>query len=173
MSLEQITSIVPSTTDQDDLQKYGKDWSMNFPADPAAILFPENEEQVEKIVSWANETKTCLVPSGGRTGLSSAATASNKEVVVSFERMNKILEFNSVDQIVRVEPGVITEDLHKFVEEKGYFFPIDLAAKGSCHIAGNVATNAGGLLCATLWNDEELGLWYSSCYGGWRKAIFK
>ena len=145
MNLETITSKVPHSTDSDDLAKYGKDWSMNFPADPSAILFPETEDQVIEIVKWANETNTKLVPSGGRTGLSSAATASKKEVVVSFERMNKILDFNPIDQIVKVEPGVITEDLHNYVEEKGFFFPIDLAAKGSCHIGGNVATNAGGL----------------------------
>lgn len=145
MSLENLKNIAPTTTETEELAKYGKDWSMNFPADPTAIVFPENQEQVVQIVKWANETGTSLVPSGGRTGLSSAATASNKEVVVSLERMNKILEFSEIDQVVRVEPGVITEDLHNFVEEKGYFFPIDLAAKGSCHIGGNVATNAGGL----------------------------
>ena len=54
-------------------------------------------------------------------------------------------DWNEVDQIVTVQPGVITEELHQYVEEKGYFFPIDLAAKGSSQIGGNVATNAGGL----------------------------
>lgn len=145
MSLEQLKEIAPTLFDAADLAKYGKDWSMNFPADPSAIVFPETQEQVVQIVKWANDAKVALVPSGGRTGLSSAATASQKEVVVSFEKMNRILEFNEVDQMVRVEPGVITEDLHQFAEEKGYFFPIDLAAKGSCQIGGNVATNAGGL----------------------------
>ncbi len=145
MNIDRLKEFVSVSTDAQDFQKYGKDWSMNFSADPSAIVFPENQADVVKIVEWANETKTALVPSGGRTGLSSAATASNKEVVVSFEKMNKIIAFDETDQMVRVEPGVITEDLHKFVEEKGYFFPIDLAAKGSCHIGGNVATNAGGL----------------------------
>lgn len=145
MNIEKLKSFVSTSIDNSDLQKYGKDWSMNFQANPSAIVFPENEEQVVKLVQWANETLTPLVPSGGRTGLSSAATATQKEVVVSFERMNKILDWNETDQVVTVEPGVITEDLHNFVRDKGYFFPIDLAAKGSCHIAGNVATNAGGL----------------------------
>ena len=145
MNIDQLKNIATTSTAEDDLAKYGKDWSMNFPADPSAIVFPENDEEVMALVQWANENKVALVPSGGRTGLSSAATASNKEVVVSFEKMNKILDFNETDQVIRVEPGVITEDLHNYVEEKGYFFPIDLAAKGSCHIGGNVATNAGGL----------------------------
>lgn len=145
MNLESLKSKVTVSTDQDDLAKYGKDWSMNFPANPSAVVFPENQQDVVDLVKWANETNTALVPSGGRTGLSSAATASNQEVVVSFEKMNQIIEFDEIDQVVRVQPGVITEDLHKFVEDKGYFFPIDLAAKGSSHIGGNVATNAGGL----------------------------
>lgn len=145
MSLEKLKEIVELTTEKQDLLKYGKDWSMNFEADPSAIVFPKNEEEVQAIVKWANQTQTALVPSGGRTGLSSAATATKKEVVVSFEKMSQILDFNEIDQVVTLEPGVITEDLHNFVNEKGYLFPIDLAAKGSCHIGGNVATNAGGL----------------------------
>ncbi len=145
MDLSPLQEIASTTTSTEDLEKYGKDWSMNFPAKPSAVVFPETQGQVVKIVQWANANQVSLVPSGGRTGLSSAATASNNEVVVSFEKMNKILDFSEVDQMIRVEPGVITEDLHKFAEEKGYFFPIDLAAKGSCHIGGNVATNAGGL----------------------------
>ncbi len=145
MDFSELNAIATTTTSPDDLGKYGKDWSMNFPANPSAIVFPESQEQVVKIVEWANAHNVALVPSGGRTGLSSAATATNHEVVVSFEKMNKILEFSEVDQMIRVEPGVITEDLHKYAEDKGYFFPIDLAAKGSCHIGGNVATNAGGL----------------------------
>ncbi len=145
MDFSELNSIATTTTSPDDLSKYGKDWSMNFPANPSAIVFPENQDQVVEIVKWANTHNVALVPSGGRTGLSSAATATNHEVVVSFEKMNKILDFSEVDQMIRVEPGVITEDLHKYAEEKGYFFPIDLAAKGSCHIGGNVATNAGGL----------------------------
>lgn len=145
MNIDQLKSFIPTTVEGSDLQKYGKDWSMNFAANPSAIVFPENEEHVVKLVQWANQTKTALVPSGGRTGLSSAATATQKEVVVSFERMNRILDWNETDQVVIVEPGVITEDLLNYVHDKGYFFPIDLAAKGSSHIGGNVATNAGGL----------------------------
>ncbi len=145
MNFEKLSQITPVITQTEELQKYGKDWAMNFPASPSAVVFPESAEQLKQIILWANQEKIALVPSGGRTGLSSAATASNHEIVVSMEKMNKILEWNEVDQTVRVQPGVITEDLHNFVEEKGYFFPIDLAAKGSSQIGGNVATNAGGL----------------------------
>lgn len=133
------------TQKKEDLLAYGKDWSMYFAAAPLAIVFPENSEQVVKLVHWARQNKMALVPSGGRTGLSSAATASQGEVVVSFERMNKILHFDETDLVVTVEPGVITENLQNFAKEKGYYFPIDFAAKGSSQIGGNVATNAGGV----------------------------
>ncbi len=145
MKLDDIKNKVPYSVDEQDLLKYGKDWSMNFPANASAILFPENEDQVVEIVKWALKNNIALVPSGGRTGLSSAATATAQEVVVSFEHMNKILDFNEVDQIIKVEPGVVLEDLIDYVSERGYFFPVDLAAKGSSQIGGNVATNAGGL----------------------------
>ena len=145
MSLDQLASHIERSQDTDDLEKYGTDWSPNFKGDPTAVVFPKTEAEVVEVVKWANANSVSLVPSGGRTGLSSAATATNKEVVVSFEKMNQVLEFDDVDQVVRVEPGVVTEALGEYVADKGYFFPIDLAAKGSSQIGGNVATNVGGL----------------------------
>ena len=145
MNFEKLKSFIDFSIKPEDLKKYGKDWSIYYPANPSVVVFPEKEEQLAPLLQWAWQNKTSLVPSGGRTGLSSAATATNKEVIVSFERMNKILDFDPVDGVVRVQPGVVTETLQKFAEEKGYFFPIDFAAKGSSQIGGNVATNAGGV----------------------------
>lgn len=133
------------TQDSGDLKNYGKDWSIYYPAKPSAIFFPESQEQVVQLVHWARKYKTALVPSGGRTGLSSAATASNNEIVVSFERMNKIIDFDDVDLTLKVQPGVILQTVQDFAHSKGYYFPVDFGAKGSCHIAGAVATNAGGV----------------------------
>ena len=86
-----------------------------------------------------------LVPSGGRTGLSGAAIASNGEVVVSFEKMNKILGFNPVDMTLEVEPGAITEDIQNYAKNQDLLFPVDFASRGSSQIGGNIATNAGGI----------------------------
>lgn len=133
------------STQKEDLATFGKDWSIYYPANASAIVFPESHEDVVKIVKWARAHKVALVPSGGRTGLSSAATASNQEVVIAFDRMNKILSFDESDLVVTLQPGVITETLQEFAEKKGYFFPIDFAAKGSSQVGGNVATNAGGV----------------------------
>lgn len=132
-------------TNAADLEEYGRDWTKYLKPKPTAIVFPKSTDEVVRLVKWAREAKMALVPSGGRTGLSGGAAALNGEVVVSFEKMNKILEFDSLDQTVTCEAGVITETLQKFAEEKGLYYPVDFASRGSSHIGGNVATNAGGI----------------------------
>jgi len=132
-------------TDQDSLNTYGRDWTKHIEVKPSAVVFPTSTEEVVELVKWARAHRVALVPSGGRTGLSGAAIASNGEVVVSFEKMNKIAEFNSFDMTVQIEPGVITEDLQNFAKEKDLMFPVDFASRGSSQIGGNIATNAGGI----------------------------
>lgn len=132
-------------TDEESLKVYGKDWTSYFDIKAGAVVFPTSAEQVVSLVQWARKNKVSLIPSGGRTGLSGAACALNGEVVVSFERMNKIKNFNPVDSTVVCEAGVITESLQQFAHEKGMSYPVDFAARGSSHVGGNVATNAGGI----------------------------
>jgi len=132
-------------TDADSLNAYGKDWTKHFAPAPSAIVFPKSIEQVQAIVRWANAHKVALVPSGGRTGLSAAAVAANGEVVVSFDYMNQILEFNEMDRTAVCQPGVVTAQLQQFAEDKGLYYPVDFASAGSSQIGGNIGTNAGGI----------------------------
>jgi FAD/FMN-containing dehydrogenase len=132
-------------TDADSLNTYGKDWTKQYAPAPSAIVFPKTIEQVQAIVRWANERKIALVPSGGRTGLSAAAVAANGEVVVSFDYMNQILEFNEMDRTAVCQPGVVTAQLQQFAEDKGLYYPVDFASAGSSQIGGNIGTNAGGI----------------------------
>ncbi len=132
-------------TDADSLNAYGKDWTKHFAPAPSAIVFPKSIEQVQAIVCWANAHKVALVPSGGRTGLSAAAVAANGEVVVSFDYMNQILEFNEMDRTAVCQPGVVTAQLQQFAEDKGLYYPVDFASAGSSQIGGNIGTNAGGI----------------------------
>lgn len=132
-------------TDADSLHQYGKDWTKHFTPNPRAVVFPKTTEQIRDLILWARKTKTALVPSGGRTGLSAAAYAINQEVVVSLEKMNKVLELNELDQTVSCQAGLITENLQKYAIDHGYYYPIDFAARGSSQIGGNVSTNAGGI----------------------------
>ena len=140
---EDLSKIVGANNflnDTSSLTEYGRDWTRYYTPTPQAVVFPQTTEQVVKIVHWARNNKIPLVPSGGRTGLSGAAVAKNNEVVVSFAKMNKVLDFNQTEMIITVEPGVITEVLQNYVADKGYYFPVDFAARGSSQIGGNVAT---------------------------------
>ena len=131
--------------DASDLDYYGKDWSSASKPNPSAIVFPNSIKEVQDIVDLANKLNFPLVPSGGRTGLSGGALACRREVVVSFDRMNRILKFDEADNLVTCQAGVITEDLKKFAESKGLFYPVDFASAGTSQLGGNVATNAGGI----------------------------
>ncbi len=144
-ALHEILSADRVATDDDALQNWGRDWTRNFPVAPSAVVFPERIEEVQALVRLANREGLALVPSGGRTGLSGAAVASNGEVVVSFDRMNRILDFNPADRLVRCQPGVVTANLQAFAEEQGLYYPVDFASAGSSQIGGNISTNAGGI----------------------------
>lgn len=162
--MEQLSSLKLKAdqikTDPDSLKYYGKDWTTYFDIKASAIVFPQSTEDVVQIVKWARAHKVALVPSGGRTGLSGAACALNYEVVVSFERMNKFLQFNEVESSVDIEPGVITEALQDYAKTKNLYYPVDFAARGSSQMGGNIATNAGGIKVVRygLTRDWVIGL---------------
>ena len=132
-------------TDPDDLANWGTDWTRSFKVDPLAIVFPESIDQIVKLVKRAPEWGVALVPSGGRTGLSGGAVAPNQEIVVSLDRMNKILGFFETDKIVHCQAGLVTQQLQDFATDRGLFYPVDFSSSGSSQIGGNIATNAGGI----------------------------
>lgn len=147
-ALSELKNLIPSDriqTDESSLMHYGKDWTTYFDIKAAAVVFPTTTTEVQALVMWARKNNFGLVPSGGRTGLSGAAVATNGEVVVSFEKMNKILKFDPIDATLTVEPGVILEELQNEAKKMGLFYPVDFAARGSAHVAGSIATNAGGI----------------------------
>ena len=132
-------------TDSESLEHWGKDWTKHFAPAAAAIVFPKTTEQVQAIVLLANEHNVVLTPSGGRTGLSAGAVASNGEIVVSMDKMNHIGQFYAADRMVEIEAGVVTEQLQQFAESKDLYYPVDFASAGSSQIGGNIGTNAGGI----------------------------
>ena len=129
----------------DDLKYYGLDWTRFYEPDPIAVVFVRDTQQIVELVKWARTERIALVPSGGRTGLSGGACATQGEVVVSFEKLNQIKSFREADNSVVVEAGVVTANLQAFAEDKGLFYPVDFASSGSSHVGGNIATNAGGI----------------------------
>ena len=145
---QQLNAIVDENyvlTDHDDLETYGQDWSRLYSPDPLIVVKPGNTEEVSEIVKLCLQHQVAIVPSGGRTGLSGGAVATNKELVLSLDRLNQIADFNPVDRTVKCGAGVITEQLQNFAEEQGLYYPVDFASAGSSQIGGNIATNAGGI----------------------------
>lgn len=132
-------------TDQDSLEHWGKDHTKHFSPRPTVIVFPDTTEQIQEIVKLANHYHFAITPSGGRTGLSAGAVAYQGEVVISLDKMNKILDFYPADRMVHIQAGVITEQLQDYAEEQGLYYPVDFASAGSSQIGGNISTNAGGI----------------------------
>ncbi len=124
---------------------YGKDLTQNYQPNPLAIVFPKSEAHVVAVVKFANEHNIGLVPSGGRTGYSGGAVALNGEILVSFDKMRRIVSFDAGIMQVTCEPGVTTKTIQEFAVKHNLFYPVDFASSGTSQIGGNIATNAGGI----------------------------
>ncbi len=132
-------------TDEDALQRYGRDWTRVYQPAPVAVVLPGSIAEVQEIVRLAAGEGIHLVPSGGRTGLSAGAVATAGELVLALDRLTWLEDFNPVDRTVRCGAGVITEQLQAFADERDLFYPVDFASAGSSQIGGNISTNAGGI----------------------------
>jgi FAD/FMN-containing dehydrogenase len=130
---------------QDELQTYGKDWTKVFPPKPSAIAFPRSTDEVSRFMKLCSKNGIAVVPSGGRTGLSGGAVAPNGEIVLSFAKMNKMGEVDTLSHTVRVQAGAVTEAVHHHCAPHGLTWPVDFASKGSSQVGGNLSTNAGGV----------------------------
>ncbi|KAI1393897.1 uncharacterized protein F4822DRAFT_386318 [Hypoxylon trugodes] len=130
---------------KDDLQPFNLDWMRKYQGHCKLVLKPGSTEEVSKILKYCNDNKLAVVPQGGNTGLVGGSVPVFDEIVVSTSRMKQIRFFDEVSGILVADAGVVLEVADQFLAEKGYIFPLDLGAKGSCQIGGNVSTNAGGL----------------------------
>lgn len=131
------------STAPEDLFAYGFDAS-GLEEAPAAIAWPRNTEEVIKVMRYAWEHETAVVPRGAGSGMTGGAVPSKGAIVLSFERMNRILEVDDVNLTVLVEPGVVNGRLQRELAGYGLFYPPDPASLEFCTIGGNVAENAGG-----------------------------
>ncbi len=131
-------------TDEESLNIYAHDETENLHFLPDIIVKPRTAEELSDIMRICNSNKIPVTPRGAGTGLSGGALAHLGGVLVSFERMNSIIEIDERNLQVTTEPGVITEVLQNAVKEKGLFYPPDPSSRGSCFIGGNVAENSGG-----------------------------
>ena len=147
-------------TEEAVLTSHGSDWTRFRQPAPSAVVFPVTVQQVRELVACAAAQNIPLVPSGGRTGLSGGSVAAQGEVVVSFDRMRRVLDFDPIDRTVTVEAGVVTAAVQALAREHGLYYPVSFASESSSQIGGNVATNAGGIrvLRYGLTRDRVAGL---------------
>lgn len=138
-----------------DLEHYGRDWTRRSTPAPLAIALPGSVDEVQAVMRWASEHTVAVVPSGGRTGLSGGAVAANGELVLSLERLNQVLAFDAVDRTLTVQAGMPLQAVQDAARTHGLIYPVDFAARGSCSIGGNIATNAGGIRVIRYGNTRE------------------
>ncbi|OAP61570.1 hypothetical protein AYL99_03773 [Fonsecaea erecta] len=129
----------------DDLEAFNTDWMRKYRGHTKLVLRPKSTEEVSKVLKYCNDNKLAVVPQGGNSGLVGGSVPVFDEIVISLSRMNNIRSFDDISGILVVDAGVILEVADNYLAEHNHLFPLDLGAKGSAQIGGNVATNAGGL----------------------------
>ena len=129
---------------EEEREPYSHDETACLASMPAVVAKPENTAQVSALMKIAFEANLPVTPRGAGTGLSGGAVPVYGGILLSMERFNKLLEVDTVNLVAVTQPGVITGELQKAVEEKGLYYPPDPASLESCSIGGNVAENAGG-----------------------------
>ena len=142
--LADLAAIAETSTEEikDD---YSHDEALGLGAvTPLAVVFPTDAEQTRRIVEWANATETPLTARGSGTGLAGACIPRADGVVVSFERMNSIVEIDTENQVAVVQPGVTLQQLDAATAAHGLVYPV-FPGESSASLGGNVATNAGGM----------------------------
>jgi FAD/FMN-containing dehydrogenase len=141
--------------------RYLRDWVMALSSGaPAALVRPRTTEDVSTVLRFCHERNIVVVPQGGRTGLVGGATPVDGAVIISLERMTGIEELDPAGSTMTVRAGTPLQTVQEAAQQAGLFFPLDLGARGSCHIGGTVATNAGGnrVIRYGMTRDLVLGL---------------
>jgi FAD/FMN-containing dehydrogenase len=141
--------------------RYLRDWVSALSTGlPAALVRPRTVEQVSAALRVCHDLNVAVVPQGGRTGLVGGATPLAGSVVISMDRFTGIEDLDTAGATMTVRAGTALQTVQEAAEQAGLFFPLDLGARGSCQIGGNVATNAGGnrVIRYGMTRDLVLGL---------------
>ena len=124
------------------------------------ILRPKTTEELSKILSACHESNQPIVVHGGLTGLVFGTRSTQDQLVISLERMNQIENVDLIGRTIACQSGTTLQTIQEMAEENNMMFPLDLGARGSCSIGGNIATNAGGnrVIRYGMMRDSVLGL---------------
>jgi FAD/FMN-containing dehydrogenase len=148
--VDQLKDIVgPSgwTADASELEPHLTEWRDTWRGNTLLMVSPESTDMVADVVSACAKSGTAIVPQGGNTGLCGGAIPdeSGQQVLLSLSRMNRIRAVSAQDYSLVAEAGCTLASIQDAADEVDRFFPLSLAAEGSCQIGGNLSTNAGGI----------------------------
>lgn len=161
--IEQLASFVSPdrfSTQKDNLNLVSKDESTLTPVIPRAVIWPLNNDEISKIVKFCGEQNIIITTRGAGSALEGSTIPDSEGIVLDLSRMTKIIDFYPDDLQVRVEPGIIYDDLNNYLKNDGLFFPPSPGGSGDiASIGGMVSTNASGI--------------YSVKYGGTKDYILE
>lgn len=130
--------------DHEAMKGYDHDETEDLSYYPEVVVIPGTAEEISAILKICNDELLPVTPRGAGTGLAGGALPTYGGVVLSTERLNRIIEIDERNLQVTVEPAVVTEVLQNAVKERGLFYPPDPSSRGTCFIGGNISTNSGG-----------------------------
>jgi FAD/FMN-containing dehydrogenase len=135
------------STDEHALEPHLNEWRQRITGKTLMMVSPQTTEEVAAVVAACQRAGVGVVPQGGNTGLCGGAIPddSGEQVLLSMSRMNRIRSVDIDNAAITAEAGCVLADLQKAAQEVGRFFPLSLAAEGSCQIGGNLSTDAGGI----------------------------
>ena len=145
--LKKLKEIIPDKkliVAHDIPEKYLSDTLGRLKGEAAALVFPQSTEEVSKILKYAHKHDIPVTPRGAGTNLVGSTVPVDGGIILDFSRMDKVLELDENTMTITVQPGLLLQDLQKYVEERGLFYPPDPGEKASS-IGGNISTNAGGM----------------------------
>jgi len=159
--MDKLSELLPgkTSTAPEDILCYGFDAS-GLEAPPSAVVWPQDVGDVIKVIKYANTKGIPVIPRGAGTGMTGGAVPSRGAIILSMEKMNRIIEIDEKNLNVLVEPGVVNGKLQRELQRHRLFYPPDPASMNFCTIGGNVAENAGGARAVKygVTKDYVLGL---------------
>ncbi len=161
--IEKLATIVGAShvlTSDDDMAPYMTDWRGRYHGAACCLVRPASTQEVAAVVQACAEAGVSIVPQGGNTSLCGAGIpdSSGASVMISLTRMNRIRAIDTANNTLTVEAGCLLRTVQEAAGEAGRYFPLSLAAEGSCQIGGNLSTNAGGVRVLRYGNIRELTL---------------
>ena len=144
----QLGAILPKNrilTEAEDIIPYSFDGTAAISQRPLAVVLATTTDEVSRLLRWANETHTSIIPRGSGTGLSGGSVPSSNSVVLCLSRFDKVLELDRRNLTLMVEPGVATQTIFDLADSAGLIYPPDPGSMKISTIGGNVSCNSGGL----------------------------